>query len=73
MTDKLPAPKRNWVLVYDQHPDVLIERHYAVSRSPEVHAAYARRVREKADAEGLLYVDTHTGYQARFKTAPKAA
>lgn len=73
MSDKLPAPKRNWVPVYDQHPDVLIERHRQVSRSPEVHAAYARSVQAKAEAEGLLYVDTHTGYQARFKTLPKAA
>lgn len=73
MPDQKPAPKRNWVPVYDQHPDVVIERHRAVSMHPEVHAAYARKVREKAEDEGLLYVDTNTGYQSRFRTPPKAA
>lgn len=73
MGKETPALKRNWVLVHDQHPDVLIERHRAASMHPEVHAAYARKVREKAENDGLLYVDTHTGYQQRFTTAPKAA
>lgn len=72
MNDQLPTVKRTWVLDYDQHPDVLIARNRAVCMSPDVHAAYARGVRAKAEAEGLLYVDTATGYRSRFKTSPDA-
>lgn len=73
MSDKLPDVKRNWVLDYNQHPDVLIERNRAVSMHPDVHAAYARAVRDKAEREGLLYVDTLSGYRSRFKSDPTVA
>jgi hypothetical protein len=57
---------RRWVPVHDQLPDVLIERHRAVTLSPEVHGAYARTVREKAEKFGVIHVDPDTGYRARF-------
>lgn len=72
--DKAPQPTRNWVLVHDQHPEVVIERNRAASMHPEVHAAFARSVRAKAEAEGLLYRDTNNpDYYARFKSDPNAA
>lgn len=61
-----PRLERRWVVVPDQLPEAIIERHRAVSQNPEVHAAYARTVREKADKFGLLHRDADTGYQARF-------
>jgi hypothetical protein len=73
MNEKLPDVKRNWVIDYDQHPDVLIARNRAVCMSPDVHAAYARTVHDKAEREGVLYVDLGTGYRCRFKTSPTDA
>lgn len=58
--------QRQWVIEHDQHPDVLIERHRATSMHPEVHAAYARKVREKAESDGLVHRDVTTGYLSRF-------
>ena len=58
--------KRNWVVDPDQEPDTLIERHRAVAASPEVHAAFARNVRDKAEKFGVIHIDTNSGYRARF-------
>lgn len=62
------APRRMWVIDADQAPETLIERHRQRNlTSPEYCAAYARRVREKADKEGVIHVDALTGYRARFR------
>lgn len=67
-TDESAAPRiaRRWVPDQDQLPEVLIERHRARSQSPDVHAAYARGVRDKAEKFGVIHVDPDTGYRARF-------
>lgn len=62
-----PGLVREWVIDRDQHPDQLIEHHRLTNlNNPEVHAAYARTVRDKVAAGGLIHVDINTGYRARF-------
>lgn len=67
------AAPRQWILVQTQTPEAIIARTRPVSMHPEVHAAYARHVNAKAEAEGLLYKDIASEYYARFKSDPNAA